>query len=409
MNILVAGLGKLGSVMAALLADAGHNVIGVDPNKATCDAINRRIAPVDEPGLPELLARLDRRLTALDTNWDTAVGGTDAAMVVVPTPSLPAGGFDAGLVDNVVSEIAIRLKGSDRPTPYLIVVCSTLSPGQMVGEVAPAVEAWSGLTIGEGVLLSYSPEFIALGTVIRDMVTPDMVLVGAQDNRSAQATVALSETFRSPCPAHRMSFTEAEITKLSINSYLSMKIGFANMIGATVDKLGGNPKVVLDAVGADERIGRSYLAKGGPPSGPCLPRDLVALEALGERLRLPMPFATAARDVTRHLIDDILRRATMMEGTSVRVAVLGVAYKPLSPVTDDSLARHLIARGSQRGARISTYDPYAELPPSFPFQHRRCETLTEALDGSDVVIIACPHPDFDSIDFGHRKVINPWQ
>ena len=401
--------------MAALLADAGHTVVGVDPNPQTRDAMNNGRAPIDEPGLDRLIERIyreDRDRLVATSDYAMAVDSTDIAMIVVPTPSLPTGGFNPKMVVDAVSDIGARLKESERPTPYLVVVCSTLSPGTMVAEVAPALEKASELTIGEGVLVSYQPEFIALGTVIADMSAPDMVLIGSQDARSAAATAAISASFRAPTAVHRMTFTEAEVSKLATNAFLSVKISFANMIGAAVERLGGDPHVVLEAVGADSRIGRSYLKKGGNPSGPCLPRDLLALEALGKKIHAPMPLAAAARKAAVQVVDDVWDAAMAKfpphAGGNYRVAVLGVAYKPSSPVTDDSLGRSIIQRASLRGVQVSVYDPHAELPSSFPFQHRRCSTLDEAIRDAPVVIVACPHPEFDGIDLGPRKVVNPW-
>lgn len=406
MNVLVAGLGKLGAVMAGLLANAEHTVIGVDSNTRTRKAINDGVAPVDEPGLDLLIGGLPRgQLTATD-DWAAAVSQTDLAMIVVPTPSLPAGGFDSSLVVDVVTRIGEALRSERaRTTPYCVVVCSTLMPGAMLSQVTPALEKASGLTLGDGVCLAYSPEFIALGTVIRDMAAPDMVLIGAQDSRSASTVVALSQTFRTPSAVHTMPFTAAELTKLAINGYLSTKIGYANMIGAAAEELGCAPQLVLDAVGADKRIGKAFLRKGGPPTGPCLPRDLVALETLAAETGVPMPLATAARQAARDVID---RCIAQLEPHVKRVAILGVAYKPGSPVTDDSLARSLITLLHMRGIQINTYDPHAQIPSSFVWEHRRYDNLAGALRDAHAVIIGCPHPEFDDLEPGPLPVVNPW-
>jgi UDPglucose 6-dehydrogenase len=408
MNILVAGLGKLGSVMAALLADAGHTVQGVDPNAKVRSAIDNRQAPVDEPGLGDLIAGLPANALATHAFYDEAVDLTDAAMIVVPTPSLPGGAFDPHFVVEAVKSIGRQLKRSGRRDPYLIVVCSTLTPGTMDTVVAPALEDASGLTVGESALLAYSPEFIALGTVINDMRNPDTILVGTRDLQSMARVMRVWENVRD-APALNMSFVEAEIAKLAINAYLSVKIGFANMIGAAVETMGGNPATVLSAIGQDSRIGTAYLRKGGPPTGPCLPRDLVALEAFGDHAHVPMHLATAARDVAKYVVKAIVEDAGLHQKVPrPKVAVLGVAYKPGSSVTDESLARQIIQQAMMTGAHVATYDPHAELPPSFPFQHRRCDTLEEALAVSEIVIIGCPHEEFRGIDVGRRRVINPW-
>lgn len=416
MRVLVAGLGKLGSVMAALIADADNEVVGVDPNPDVLWAINERRSPNAEPGLAELLAGLpDGRLVVTD-NYAAAVDQTDIAMIVVPTPSRTAGDFDPRFVVDAVTGIGRYLAASERSEPYLVVVCSTLSPGTMGDVVAPALEQASGLTVGSTVRLAYSPEFIALGTIIADMRKPDMVLVGASDTYTAVKVAAVSATFRRDIDVstkmRAMSYTEAELVKLSINGYLSIKVGYANMIGAAAQRMGCDPEVVLSAIGSDARIGTGYLHKGGPPSGPCLPRDLVALEALGTDIDVPMTLATAARQTARDVVTDILAAAgvnkdPIVKATHRTIAILGVAYKAGSPVTDDSLAQALIARTAMHGLSVTTYDPHASLPGSW--QNRQCDSVEAALEGADTVIIACPHPEFEGLDFGDRKVINPWR
>ena len=403
MNILVAGLGKLGSVMAALTASAGHTVIGVDPDYDTYAAINSGKAPVDEPGLDRLIADLPvGRLTAT-TRYAQAVTETDLAVVVVPTPSLVSGDFDPELVVGAVEQIGLELNGWKRQSPYTVIVASTLSPRSVRNDVLPALEKASGLTVGEGVYLAYAPEFIALGTVIKDMTSPDMVLIGTADRQSARCASDFSRSFRTPVAVHTMSFEEAEVTKLAINGYLSVKIGYANMVGQIVDALDGDPRVVLEAIGADRRIGTAYLRKGGPPTGPCLPRDLVAFATLGKDLSVPTPLIHGAKAAANAVVDDIIAEI----GAHRTVAILGVAYKPGSPITDDSLGRTLIKQLVMSGRKVVVHDPHASLPESFPWGYIAHDTVDAAVANAGIAVIACPHPEFDNLTL-NMKVINPW-
>src|SRR5277367_2349999 len=162
MNISVVGLGKLGAVLAAVMADRGHKVIGVDLNPAFVDAINQGRAPVTEPGLNELVQRNSERLSAT-ANLAEAVAGSDLTFVLVPTPSGPDGTFSLKYVLKVVEGVGVALR--NKPGYHIVVITSTVMPGATGGEVQPLLERVSGKKCGEDFGLCYNPEFIALGSV----------------------------------------------------------------------------------------------------------------------------------------------------------------------------------------------------------------------------------------------------
>ena len=181
MNISVVGLGKLGAVLAAVMADRGHYVVGVDLNPAFVDAFNQGRAPVSEPGLSELVQRSADRLSAT-SDVGEAVEKSDLTFVLVPTPSGPDGTFSLKHVLKVVEGIALALR--NKPAYHLVVITSTVMPGSTGGQVLPLLEEISGKKCGEDFGLCYNPEFIALGSVIQDMSNPDMLLIGESDPRA---------------------------------------------------------------------------------------------------------------------------------------------------------------------------------------------------------------------------------
>src|SRR5580658_512440 len=209
MNISVVGLGKLGAVLAAVLADRGHEVIGVDINPSAVDAINEGRVLVREPGLDELIRTNSSRLSAT-TDLEAAVKRTDITFVVVPTPSLPDGTFSLQYVMAAAERIGHALR--DKSEYHLVVISSTVIPGSTGGQVLPLIERISGKKCGMDFGLCYNPEFIALCSVIHDMCTPDMILIGESDPRAGEI---LEKLYRGVCTNQpsmaRMNFVNAEL------------------------------------------------------------------------------------------------------------------------------------------------------------------------------------------------------
>lgn len=222
MKISVVGLGKLGSPLAAVFASKGFTVIGTDVNPAAVQAINAGKAPVDEPGLQELIDRSRDRLCATDDCVE-AVQQTDVTFIIVPTPSDRTGRFSN---EYALRALAVVGDGIRRKSGYhLVVMTSTVMPGSTGGELRETLEAHADRRVGEALGLCYNPEFIALGSVVRDMLRPDMILIGESDDRAGNL---LEQIYHQSCdnaPAfRRMNFVNAELTKISVNTYVTTKI-----------------------------------------------------------------------------------------------------------------------------------------------------------------------------------------
>jgi UDPglucose 6-dehydrogenase len=281
-SISVIGLGKLGSPVAASFAARGFRVIGVDLNKQKIDAINRGVPPVHEPGLKELMRESEGHLSATQ-NAETAVMDSEATFIVVDTPSEPGGGFSLRYVLATVEAIgkALHMKAGF----HLVVLTSTVMPGSTGGKVRASLEHISGKICGEDFGLCYSPEFVALGSVIHDFYFPDFLLIGESHPRAGEM---LADIYRRTCKntpfVARMNFINAEITKLAVNTYITTKISYANMIARLCEKLPeADADVVTSALGLDTRIGPKYLKGAVSYGGPCFPRDNRALPVLQRR------------------------------------------------------------------------------------------------------------------------------
>jgi UDPglucose 6-dehydrogenase len=395
MRLSIIGLGKLGAPMAAVMAHKGHTVVGVDVNPGLVTAIQQGHPPVKEPGLAEMIQANRDRLTATG-DYDAAIQATDVTFIIVPTPSDPDGTFSLRYVLSAAEKIGHALR--KKKEWHLVVLSSTVMPGSTGGKLLPALEAASGKTCGPDFGLCYNPEFIALGSVIRDMLNPDMILIGESDARSGDILQALYEGVCESNPRiQRMNYVNAELTKLSVNTYVTTKISYANMLAQVCETLpGADVDVVTSAIGCDSRIGKKYLKGALGYGGPCFPRDNIAFSALARANGVPALLAEATDAMNRRqvprLADLILSR--LPEGGTV--GILGLSYKPDTEVVEESqglaLAKDLLASG----VRVAVYDP-AAIPSAQPQLLGNvvfARSLSECVALADVVVIMTAWPEF---------------
>lgn len=398
MNVSIIGLGKLGSPMAAVFASKGHNVIGVDVNPDFVKAIQEGRPPVREPQLAELIAANRPRLRATQ-DYREAVHGSEITFMIVPTPSEADGGFSLKYTLSAVESIGAALR--DKAGYHLVVLTSTVMPGATQSQILPALERASGRRVGPDLGLCYNPEFIALGSVVRDMLNPDFILVGESDEKAGRI---LEEFYPTVCDnkprVTRMNFVNAELTKLAVNTFVTTKISYANMLAQVCERLpGADVDVVTSAIGQDSRIGRKYLKGALGYGGPCFPRDNVAFSSLSRRLGTPALLAEAT-DRTNHqqaprLAEMVISRLPR----GGRAAILGLSYKPHTEVIEESQGVALAMQLVERKVTVSLFDPAAidNVRRVLNDKVAYAPTMTECTRAADVVVLATPWEEFASL------------
>ena len=398
MRVSVIGLGKLGSPLAAVLASKGHHVIGVDVNPDFVRMLAAGKAPVDEPGLQELIDSSKGRLAAT-TDFEEAVLKSEVAFVIVPTPSDHAGGFSNKYVLSAVTAIGQALR---KKSDYFVVnITSTVMPGSTGGEIREALESASGREVGKTVGLCYNPEFIALGSVIRDMLYPDMLLVGESDPRAGDVLESIyGATCENQPPMRRMSWVNAELTKLSVNTFVTTKISYANMLADICERLpGADVDVVTAALGMDSRIGKKYLKGALGYGGPCFPRDNVAFGHLARTIGARADLAESTDRLNRHQIDRLAAAVLhLLDGRS-RVGVLGLSYKPDTAVIEASQGVALAAKLSEEWREVYVHDPMALAGAMVLLQDKvvPMKSAEECVRAVDVLVITTPWPQFAAL------------
>lgn len=393
--VSVIGLGKLGLPLAACLASKGINTIGVDLDAAKVDATNKGIPAIYEPGLDELLKSARRRLSATQ-DIRAAVMGSEMTFIVVPTPSEPDGGFSLKHILSACDSIGRALRSKDGF--HLIVLTSTVMPGATQDSVRPALEEASGKRCGTDFGLCYSPEFIALGSVIRDFLNPDFLLIGESDPASGDALEALyAQVCDTSPPVARMSFVNAELAKLAVNTFVTTKITFANMLARICERLpGAQVDTVTSALGLDSRIGPKYLKGAIGYGGPCFPRDSIALTSLATRIGAPALLAEATDTANREEVHRLADLVTSMLPPAGVAGILGLAYKPDTDVVEESQGLLLAQALVERGISTVAYDPAALEAAEHVLGSsiRYASSAADCAQESDVLVITTPWEEF---------------
>jgi UDPglucose 6-dehydrogenase len=397
-RVSVVGLGKLGASMAAAIASRGHDVIGVDVNHRAVDALNAGDAPVQETGLQALIEANRTRLRATMSQAE-AVHDTELTFVIVPTPSDERGAFSLQYAAFAFREIGKALAA--KQGRHTVVLTSTVLPGATRHGLLPVLEQFSGKRGGVDFGLCYSPEFIALGSVIRDFLNPDFLLVGELDPSSGEHLESCYRDIMKPSvPVRRMTLENAELAKISLNAFVTTKITFANMLADVCSRMpNGDVDVVTDAIGLDSRIGRKYLTGGLGFGGPCFPRDNVALGFIAEALGARADLSTTTDRLNRATVERIVHDLGGVLSRDRTVAVLGLAYKPFSHVIEDSQAMQLVKALLNRGVRVVAYDSLAGPSADLELQGRAVilDSARDCLRQADVALITTPDPEFNAL------------
>lgn len=416
-KLSVMGLGKLGSPLAACFAASGFQVTAVDTDPKKVDAINRSLPPVREPALDELILEANGRLRATQ-DAEVAVQDSEATFIVVSTPSEPAGGFSLRYVLPLCNAIGRTLR--NKSEFHLVVLTSTVMPGSTGGEVRATLEGTSAKRCGQDFGLCYNPEFIALGSVIRDFYYPDFLLIGESDSRAGEI---LSGIYRRTCKnsprVARMNFINAEITKLALNTYITTKISYANMLARLCEKLpGADASIVTDAIGLDSRIGSKYLQGAVSYGGPCFPRDNRAMASLASSVGAFSDLAEATDRFNRAQIKflaDLIKQHYCGEGS---IGILGLTYKPNTDVIEESFGLLLAHELTSSGVPIIAYDPSInpENPPDKCKSLRLASSSGECISAAVVVVLATPWQEFLQLPLAvwmgqgsPRTVIDCWR
>lgn len=405
MRIGFVGLGKLGMPTAYAMSIRGHDVMGydIDPGRMQKDVFpHQEIGPNGEPSLEPLLRESTLRFGSLDE----VVRHAEIIFVAVQTPHeelyegvtrLPDErvDFDYRWIKDAVRDLsaAVARHGEDR----VVVIISTVLPGTTRRELVPL--------INEHVKLCYNPFFIAMGTTVQDFLEPEFVLFGVRDREAADIARAFYRTLHDR-PVYETTIENAELIKVSYNTFISMKIAFANTVMEVAHKTPGcDADAVTDAMAlaTGRLLSPKYLRGGMGDGGGCHPRDNIALSWLARELGLSYDWfehlMLCRERQTDWLADLIEEQHERLELPERKVGIYGRAFKAGTNLTVGSPATLLTNILQERGFEVESYDPYVD-PGPCPFTDR------------GVYFVATNHPDFAAPDWTYPEgsvVLDPWR
>lgn len=324
MKISIIGIGKLGLCLSLNLENSGYEVLGMDVSETYVKSLQDKTFNSSEPQVNELLR--NSKNVKFSTNLEEALEN-DVIFIVVNTPSTSDWKYDHTNIDKVINNILSFGKKDRRKD--LIINCTTF-PGYC--------KSLNEKTNLYNYFISYNPEFIAQGTIVKDQLYCDSVLIGAYDS---YAENLIEDIYKKMCKSspivNKVSPTEAELIKLAVNCFLTTKISYANMIGDIALKLGCDPKNVLSAVGSDSRIGNKYLKHGFGFGGPCFPRDNRALAKCAEEVGIDAVISKSTDIMNeRHLDYQIEEFIKNNKDKSIPVNIDHVTYKAGTVILEES-------------------------------------------------------------------------
>lgn len=403
MKVSIFGLGYVGAVSAGCLAEAGNDVVGVDPQQSKVDVINEGRAPVAERDLDRLIGE-NRRAGRLRATTDARVGveGSDLALVCVGTPSRDNGDLDLTYVERVCEDIGTALRARDGY--FAVVMRSTLLPRTIERLVIPVLEKASGRTVGEDLGVGILPEFLREGTAVADFLAPPKVVIGASDDRVRGMIAEIAHA--GDAPVIHVELPVAEMAKYVDNAWHAVKVAFANEVGTFAHSHDVDAQEVMDVFCQDLKLNLSakYLRPGPAFGGSCLPKDVRALTYRANRLDLRLPLLNAVLPSNQGHLDRSFDLITAQG--SRKVGVLGLSFKAGTDDLRESPMVHLVERLIGKGYDVRIYDSTVRLSQLTGANREYLltllphisdlivDTIDEVLEHAETIVIGTASDDF---------------
>ncbi len=397
MTITFIGHGYVGLVTAAVFADFGNKVYVIGHTKEKIEKLKKGIIPIYEQGLSELVKRnIDGGRLKFTLDYVPAIPESDVVFIAVGTPTTPTGDADLSSVLTVAEKIGRNIKGFT-----IVATKSTVPTGtnkkvqKILADIKPK---------DSEVRYASVPEFLREGTAISDTLHPDRIVIGTQDKKAQEILIKLHEPIKAPVIL--TNFETAELIKYAANSFLALKISYANSIAKLAEHVGADAVKVLEGIGMDRRIGNLFLSPGPGYGGSCFPKDVRALISLGKDKGYTFTLLEDVENINHQMRRDIVIKARKILGdlSGKKIGILGLAFKPNTDDMRDSPSIDIISILKNDGAKITAYDPVAiENAKKIPLPVNFAKDEYGCAKDADLLILVTDWNEFKKIDFKKIK------
>lgn len=396
-TISVFGIGYVGVVSAACLADDGNTVIAVDVDPGKVAAVNAGRSPIVEAGLDPIIARsVASGVLRATTDAEDAVMNSDVSFVCVGTPSAPSGAVGLTYIESVCKIIGAAM--AKKKGRHAIVIRSTIVPGTMDDVCVPLLEAASGMVAGKDFGVGYYPEFLRESTAIEDYYDPGLIVFGVLDTETESLLKGINA--KMPVECFVVSLATAEAVKYASNSWRAVKVTFANEIGNIAKACGVDGQQVMKMICSDTKVNISsyFMRPGFAFGGSCLPKDVRALQHLASEKSVEAPLLSAVLVANEA---QIARAEMMVEASGGRsVGLVGISFKPGTDDLRESPLAELASRLIAKGFGLKVYDPYVQeafengvsaigrgndVVPDL--SQRMVAGIADLIEGSDIILV----------------------
>ena len=398
MKLSIIGSGYVGLTTGACFAEVGHEVLCVDNNEEKVRTLLEGKIPIYEPGLEEVVVRNvasgKLRFTS-DTTEGVSFG--DVIFIAVPTPPNDDGSVDLSYIEKVAREIAPAIDA------YKVIVDKSTVPVKTGEKVTETIKRYAPDADFDVVS---NPEFLREGCAVDDLLHPDRIVIGANSERALQRMQKIYEPFVAPVLV--TDINSAELIKHAANSFLALKISYANALSAICEASGADIEKVVDGIGMDKRIGRHFLNAGLGYGGSCFPKDIAAFITIAEQLGTPFGLLKEVERINRDQLERFIKkiREALWVLSEKKIAVWGLSFKPDTDDLRSSVALSLVETLVAEGAEVTVFDPKAmdkarELPIADKLTF--AESASAAAVGAEALVIATEGPEFANVDLAELR------
>lgn len=394
MKLSIIGSGYVGLTTGACFAEVGHHVVCVDNDPRKIEKLQAGQIPIYEPGLEALVKKnVAARRLSFTTRTEEGVDHGEVLFIAVPTPPQPDGSVDLSFMEKVAREIAQYLDS------YRVVVDKSTVPVKTGERVAQTIRRYARPGVEFDVVSN--PEFLREGSAVEDLMKPDRIVIGGNSDRALALMQKIYEPFVAPVLV--TDINSAELIKHAANSFLALKISYANALAEICEASGADVLKVAEGIGADKRIGRGFLNAGLGYGGSCFPKDIAAFIAISDQLGVPFHLLKEVQRINARQLERFLdaMREALWVLKDKKIGVWGLTFKPNTDDVRSSVAIALVERLVAEGARVTVYDPKGmdkarDLPVAASIEF--AASPLEAARGAEALAIATEWADFAAVD-----------